>query len=186
VRRKSVRWRRRSLGSSPRAVPPLAIEADPPLRSLPGQRSSRGSQSVSFCLLARYSKGRRLTCLRMGFQSSMARCPLSTRSSWETDGSSTIWRSDQRSRLWLLSRGRSFWRRSTRTCFTFVSRCFPRPPDPALTALVRFSQVLDFPYNGEPPRQAMMENPITPNNMHFVRNHGGQSLVSHFRRKKFG
>lgn len=66
------------------------------------------------------------------------------------------------------------------------SRCFPRPPDLALTALVRFSQVLDFPYNGEPPRQAMMDSPITPNNMHFVRNHGGQFLVSHFRRKKVG
>ncbi|CAF1026432.1 unnamed protein product [Adineta steineri] len=33
--------------------------------------------------------------------------------------------------------------------------------------------VLDFPYNGEPPRNKLMQNKMTPNEYHFVRNHGG-------------
>lgn len=52
--------------------------------------------------------------------------------------------------------------------------CLARLSDRSLTGFVRVLQVLDFPYNGEPPRQALMNSPITPNNIHFVRNHGGQ------------
>ncbi|KAF4552288.1 Oxidoreductase molybdopterin-binding domain-containing protein [Elsinoe fawcettii] len=33
--------------------------------------------------------------------------------------------------------------------------------------------VLQFPYNGEPPRRRLVETEITPNSDHFVRNHGG-------------
>jgi len=33
--------------------------------------------------------------------------------------------------------------------------------------------VLDFPFNGEPRHKILGENPITPNDLHFVRNHGG-------------
>ncbi|KAF2103896.1 mitochondrial putative sulfite oxidase [Rhizodiscina lignyota] len=33
--------------------------------------------------------------------------------------------------------------------------------------------VLEFPYNGEPPPEKLHENLITPNQYHFVRNHGG-------------
>ncbi|KAI1873075.1 uncharacterized protein JN550_003328 [Neoarthrinium moseri] len=33
--------------------------------------------------------------------------------------------------------------------------------------------VLQFPYNGEPPRDRLVENEITTNQDHFVRNHGG-------------
>ncbi|ORY62415.1 oxidoreductase molybdopterin binding domain-containing protein [Pseudomassariella vexata] len=33
--------------------------------------------------------------------------------------------------------------------------------------------VLQFPYNGEPPRTRLVENEITPNKDFFVRNHGG-------------
>lgn len=33
--------------------------------------------------------------------------------------------------------------------------------------------VLEFPYNGEPPRDRLVETPITHNADHFVRNHGG-------------
>ncbi|KAI9170862.1 Sulfite oxidase [Paramyrothecium foliicola] len=33
--------------------------------------------------------------------------------------------------------------------------------------------VLQFPYNGEPPRERLVETEITPNKDHFVRNHGG-------------
>jgi len=33
--------------------------------------------------------------------------------------------------------------------------------------------VLQFPYNGEPPRDRLVSTPITPNNDHFIRNHGG-------------
>ena len=32
--------------------------------------------------------------------------------------------------------------------------------------------VLDFPYNGEPPKMKCIEDKITPNEYHFVRNHG--------------
>jgi len=34
--------------------------------------------------------------------------------------------------------------------------------------------VLQFPYNGEPPRKRLVENEITANEDHFVRNHGGE------------
>ncbi|CAI6331907.1 unnamed protein product [Periconia digitata] len=33
--------------------------------------------------------------------------------------------------------------------------------------------VLQFPYNGEPPRDRLVKTEITPNKDHFVRNHGG-------------
>lgn len=33
--------------------------------------------------------------------------------------------------------------------------------------------VLQFPYNGEPPRKRLVENEITPNKDHYIRNHGG-------------
>jgi len=33
--------------------------------------------------------------------------------------------------------------------------------------------VLQFPYNGEPPRDRLVSTPITPNSDHFIRNHGG-------------
>ena len=35
------------------------------------------------------------------------------------------------------------------------------------------THVLEFPYNGEPNHEFLMHDPITPNNHHFVRNHGG-------------
>jgi sulfite oxidase len=33
--------------------------------------------------------------------------------------------------------------------------------------------LLQFPYNGEPPKGLLVKEPITPNELHFVRNHGG-------------
>lgn len=33
--------------------------------------------------------------------------------------------------------------------------------------------VLQFPYNGEPPRRRLVQTPVTRNADHFVRNHGG-------------
>ena len=33
--------------------------------------------------------------------------------------------------------------------------------------------LLEFPYNGEPPKSLLVNDPITPNPLHFVRNHGG-------------
>ncbi|KAI1775902.1 molybdopterin binding oxidoreductase [Hypoxylon cercidicola] len=33
--------------------------------------------------------------------------------------------------------------------------------------------LLQFPYNGEPPKRLVTAQPITPNPLHFVRNHGG-------------
>ena len=33
--------------------------------------------------------------------------------------------------------------------------------------------LLEFPYNGEPPKRLVTAKPITPNELHFVRNHGG-------------
>ena len=33
--------------------------------------------------------------------------------------------------------------------------------------------LLQFPYNGEPPKRLVASEPITPNPLHFVRNHGG-------------
>jgi sulfite oxidase len=33
--------------------------------------------------------------------------------------------------------------------------------------------LLQFPYNGEPPKRLTTAEPITPNPLHFVRNHGG-------------
>ncbi|KAI1759803.1 molybdopterin binding oxidoreductase [Hypoxylon sp. FL1150] len=33
--------------------------------------------------------------------------------------------------------------------------------------------LLQFPYNGEPPKRLVIAQPITPNPLHFVRNHGG-------------
>lgn len=35
------------------------------------------------------------------------------------------------------------------------------------------THILQFPYNGEPPRARLVETEITPNEDHFVRNHGG-------------
>lgn len=33
--------------------------------------------------------------------------------------------------------------------------------------------LLQFPYNGEAPKSLLIKDPITPNPLHFVRNHGG-------------
>lgn len=33
--------------------------------------------------------------------------------------------------------------------------------------------LLEFPYNGEPPKHLVTAEPVTPNELHFVRNHGG-------------
>lgn len=33
--------------------------------------------------------------------------------------------------------------------------------------------LLQFPYNGEPPKRLVAAQPITPTPLHFVRNHGG-------------
>nr|ANM86661.1 putative oxidoreductase [Cladonia uncialis subsp. uncialis]AUW30900.1 putative molybdopterin binding oxidoreductase [Cladonia uncialis subsp. uncialis] len=38
--------------------------------------------------------------------------------------------------------------------------------------------VLDFPYNGEPPRDRLVETPFTRNEDHFVRNHGGIPIIN--------
>ncbi|MCJ1308472.1 hypothetical protein MMC25_002125 [Agyrium rufum] len=38
--------------------------------------------------------------------------------------------------------------------------------------------VLDFPYNGEPPRNRFKHDPITLNEDHFVRNHGGIPVIN--------
>ncbi|KAL8829865.1 MAG: hypothetical protein Q9170_005988 [Blastenia crenularia] len=37
--------------------------------------------------------------------------------------------------------------------------------------------VLDFPYNGEPPRDRLIKTTLTPNEDHFVRNHGGIPVI---------
>lgn len=37
--------------------------------------------------------------------------------------------------------------------------------------------LLQFPYNGEPPKRLVTAKPITPNSLHFVRNHGGIPLI---------
>lgn len=37
--------------------------------------------------------------------------------------------------------------------------------------------LLQFPYNGEPPKRLVTSVPITPNPLHFVRNHGGIPII---------
>ena len=37
--------------------------------------------------------------------------------------------------------------------------------------------LLQFPYNGEPPKRIVTSKAITPNPLHFVRNHGGIPLI---------
>lgn len=37
--------------------------------------------------------------------------------------------------------------------------------------------LLQFPYNGEPPKSLTTAKPITPNPLHFVRNHGGIPII---------
>ncbi|KAI0477144.1 sulfite oxidase [Xylariaceae sp. FL0804] len=37
--------------------------------------------------------------------------------------------------------------------------------------------LLEFPYNGEPPKRLVTEKDITPNNLHFIRNHGGIPVI---------
>lgn len=37
--------------------------------------------------------------------------------------------------------------------------------------------LLQFPYNGEPPKRLTTSKAITPNSLHFVRNHGGIPLI---------
>jgi sulfite oxidase len=37
--------------------------------------------------------------------------------------------------------------------------------------------LLQFPYNGEPPKRLVTSKPITPNPLHFVRNHGGIPII---------
>lgn len=34
--------------------------------------------------------------------------------------------------------------------------------------------LLQFPYNGEPPKGLVTAHDVTPNPLHFIRNHGGQ------------
>jgi hypothetical protein len=37
--------------------------------------------------------------------------------------------------------------------------------------------LLQFPYNGEPPKRLVTSKPVTPNPLHFVRNHGGIPII---------
>jgi len=37
--------------------------------------------------------------------------------------------------------------------------------------------ILQFPYNGEPPKRLVTSKPVTPNPLHFVRNHGGIPII---------
>ena len=37
--------------------------------------------------------------------------------------------------------------------------------------------LLQFPYNGEPPKRLVTDEAVTPNSLHFVRNHGGIPLI---------
>jgi sulfite oxidase len=37
--------------------------------------------------------------------------------------------------------------------------------------------LLQFPYNGEPPKRLVTDKAVTPNSLHFVRNHGGIPLI---------
>ncbi|KAJ1337166.1 sulfite oxidase [Microdochium nivale] len=37
--------------------------------------------------------------------------------------------------------------------------------------------ILKFPYNGEPPKRLVTSKPVTPNPLHFVRNHGGIPII---------
>ncbi|KAI0969643.1 sulfite oxidase [Xylaria arbuscula] len=38
--------------------------------------------------------------------------------------------------------------------------------------------LLQFPYNGEPPKRLVTEHAITPNPLHFIRNHGGIPIIN--------
>ena len=38
--------------------------------------------------------------------------------------------------------------------------------------------LLQFPYNGEPPKRLVTDKTITPNPLHFVRNHGGIPIIN--------
>ena len=38
--------------------------------------------------------------------------------------------------------------------------------------------LLQFPYNGEPPKRLVTDKEITPNSLHFVRNHGGIPIIN--------
>lgn len=37
--------------------------------------------------------------------------------------------------------------------------------------------LLQFPYNGEPPKRLVTAKSVTPNPLHFVRNHGGVPII---------
>lgn len=37
--------------------------------------------------------------------------------------------------------------------------------------------LLQFPYNGEPPKRLVTDKAVTPNDLHFVRNHGGIPII---------
>jgi len=37
--------------------------------------------------------------------------------------------------------------------------------------------LLEFPYNGEAPKKLITAKPVTPNSLHFVRNHGGIPII---------
>lgn len=37
--------------------------------------------------------------------------------------------------------------------------------------------LLQFPYNGEQPKRLVTSKSITPNSLHFIRNHGGVPLI---------
>ena len=40
-------------------------------------------------------------------------------------------------------------------------------------------RLLQFPYNGEPPKRLVVADPIMPTTLHFVRNHGGIPDIDH-------
>lgn len=55
-------------------------------------------------------------------------------------------------------------------------------PDDSWTIVLRekhpdMLHLLQFPYNGEPPKRLVTSKAITPNPLHFVRNHGGIPLI---------
>lgn len=57
----------------------------------------------------------------------------------------------------------------------------PVPEDSWRTVLLEkhpdMLHLLKFPYNGEPPKRLVTSKAITPNPLHFVRNHGGTPVI---------
>ncbi|KAI4211567.1 MAG: hypothetical protein LQ351_005608 [Letrouitia transgressa] len=58
----------------------------------------------------------------------------------------------------------------------------PVPEDSWETVLLEkhpeMLHLLQFPYNGEPPKRLVTAKAITPNSLHFVRNHGGIPIIN--------